>query len=332
MFILEAPLFLLLLLVIPTGIFFRHIVPRRGGQIPFSLRVWGGSAPRPPLQLRVLLAVSHAAFWLGIAGLIVALAGPGTAERRRVYLNRGIDIMLVVDVSPSMAIMDFGSDSRLTVTRNLLYDFTEERGNDAIGIVAFGRNAALRLSPTTDRDAVRNTMRELSIFDHGDGSAVGLGLSVAALHLEHSSAEHQAIVLVTDGSNNAGEVTPDAAAALINNAGIELYVVGIGSDTAAPIEFTYPETGTTYRGTMTDVYDLELLEEIAAAADGRVYTANSTGTLTAVLNEIDSLEVVERRIRIAVATEPLHRTLLLIAFGLLLIDFLIRKIVLREVI
>ncbi|AFG38564.1 VWA domain-containing protein [Spirochaeta africana] len=331
MFILEAPLYLLLLLIIPTGVYLRHLSPRRGGRIAFPIRVWSGDGPKAPFRLRVVLAVTHLSFWLGVAALIVALAGPGTAQRERVYLRRGIDIMLVVDVSPTMAIQDFGRENRLEATRELLQRFVSSRENDAIGVVAFGRDAALRLSPTIQHDTVLQTLDELQIFDHGDGTAIGLGLSVAALHMEHSTADHQVIILITDGDNNAGQVSPQAAADLIGRAGIGLYVIGIGNEAPAPIEFVYPETGTRYRGTMADAYNLELMNDMAERAGGRVYTAGSPGVLTSVLNEIDSLEAVERRIRVSVATESMSRYWLLAALLLLLLDFGIRKMLLREV-
>ncbi|MFW5800635.1 MAG: VWA domain-containing protein [Spirochaeta sp.] len=330
MFILEAPFFLLLLLIIPTGIYLRHFSPNRGGRIPFSFRVWSGGAPNPPLRLRLLLAAAHLCFWIGTAGLIVALAGPGSAERNRVYLNRGIDIMLVVDVSPSMAIQDFGAENRLQSTKELLREFVASRENDSIGVVAFGRDAALRLTPTIQHDAVLQAIDDLAIFDHGDGTAIGLGLSVAALHFEHSTADHQVVVFITDGANNAGEVSPRNAASIIRNAGIGLYAIGIGDDAPAPIEFVYPETGTRYRGNMSDTYDLELLNQLGDITEGRVYTADSPGVLTSILSEINSLEVVERRVRIAVATTTFSRSLLLISLVLLLADFSIRKALLRE--
>ncbi|THB66105.1 MAG: VWA domain-containing protein, partial [Spirochaetaceae bacterium] len=173
MFIFESPLNLLLLLGIPSGIYLRHISPRRGGRIPFPIKIWKGSAPRVPVRLRALLLFSHTCFWLGIAGLVLVLSGPGIAHKQRIYLNRGIDIMLVVDVSPSMAIQDFGQQSRLEVTRKLLKDFVMTRENDAIGIVSFGRDAALRVSPTIDHGAVLGAIDQLAIFDHGDASAMG---------------------------------------------------------------------------------------------------------------------------------------------------------------
>lgn len=331
MFILEAPLLLLLLLLIPSGIYLRHMYPGRGGRIPYALRIWGGVAPRTPLRLRFVLFVSHFLFWTGIALLIIGLAGPGMADRRRVHLNRGIDIMLVVDVSPSMAIQDFGPVNRLESTRELLKGFVTARENDSIGIAAFGRDAALRLSPTVDHDSVLETIDSLQILDHGDGTAIGLGLSVAALHLQHSSAEHQVIIMLTDGANNAGEVSPQQAAAVIRNSGISLYVIGIGNPDPAPIEFVYPETGTRFRGILADAYDLDLLNEIADIAGGSVYTAGSQGLLNSVLDEIHNLEVVERRTRVSVEMESLYHLVLYIALFCMICDFIIRKLFLREV-
>lgn len=332
MFILESPLYLLLLLMLPTGIYLRHFSPHRGGRVSYPIRIWNGPAPRVPRRLKLKLVIAHFCFWAGLSGIIIALAGPGFAERERVYLNRGIDIMLVVDLSPSMAIQDFGTHNRLVSTQELLGQFVAARENDAIGVVSFGRDAALRLSPTVDSDAVVQTIEQLDIFDHGDATAIGLGLAVAVLHLQHSTAEHQAIIIITDGDNNAGEVSPQAAADMAGEAGIQLYAVGIGTQSSAPIEFVYPDTGTQYRGTMSGAYNTELLNDIAERSGGRVYTAGTQGTLNAILNEIDSLETVERRVRIAVATVPMARVILLFSMLLLFADFCIRKVLLQEVI
>ncbi|THB62651.1 MAG: VWA domain-containing protein, partial [Spirochaetaceae bacterium] len=148
---------------------------------------------------------------------------------------------------------------------------------------------------------------------------------------QYSTADHQVIIFITDGDNNAGEVAPHTAAGLLQKAGIKLYTIGIGGDEAAPIEFVYPDTGTAFRGTMADSYDIELLQSIADTSGGQLYTAESMGTLAAIMREIDSLELVESRVRVAVASYPLYRYFLVAALLLLLVDFIIRTIVLREV-
>jgi Ca-activated chloride channel family protein len=158
-----------------------------------------------------------------------------------------------------------------------------------------------------------------------------MGLALGALHLRSSDAPEKVMILLTDGKNNAGEVLAETAARVATELGIRIYTIGIGNEAETEIEFTNPETGQVYRGTFEGGFDEELLRRIADLSGGAYFYAGTSGTLESVFQAIDSIETVEKRVRIEVTTEPLHRILIVFALAALLFDFLVRKLLLREV-
>lgn len=332
MWVFRVPAVLLLLLAVPVGIFFRHFWRRRGGLIRFPFSVWGTRGFSGPINLRAILyGMATAAFWAGVIVLIVALAGPERSERERVYLSRGIDVMLVIDQSPTMAAQDFQPHNRFQTAKEVIRTFVGGRENDPIGIVGFGAEAAVRVPPTLDYNAVKQVLDEMRVMDLGDGTAIGMGIAIAALHLSHSTAQEKVVVLLTDGVNNAGEIQPETAAHAAAQLGIRIYAVGLGSRSEAEIEFVDPQDGRTYRGTVTDSFDEQLLRRLAEITDGGYFYAGSAGTLMDVFASIDSIERTEQRVLLQVKTEPGHFLLLVIGLCLVLLDFVTRKLLVREV-
>ncbi len=332
MLVFREPIFLALLALIPVGVYFRHFRPRRGGQILFPFHMWGSEGFKPRVGgIRLLRGIGILAFWLGFAVLISALARPATVERRRVFLTRGIDIMLVLDESPSMAAQDFAPDNRFETAREVIRRFIRRRENDPIGLVSFGREAALRVPPTSSYEEVLRALDGLRIMSLGDGTAIGMGLALAGLHLSSSSASEKVVILLTDGENNAGEIFPETAATVAEQLGIRIYAIGIGNTEETELEFTNPETGQTYRGTFRGGFDEELLRSMAEISGGAYFYAGTSGTLAGVFEAIDSIETIERRVRIDVQTTPYHRPFILIGFAAIGLEVLIRKWFLREV-
>ena len=332
MWTVESPAFLFLLGLVPLGIYLRHIRPKRGGRIRFSFSLWKGERFSPPQRLLpVALLFSSFCFWTGCVLLIVSLTGPAIAIREKVYLTRGMDIMIVLDESPSMSAQDFLPGNRFESAKEVIKQFIAGRENDAIGLVSFSREAAVRVPPTIDHGALGKGLEELKIMSLGDGTAIGMGLAIAALHLEHSSAVGKVIVLLTDGENNAGEILPESAAEIASQLGIKIYVIGIGSQGEVPIEYTDPETGTVKKGMFQSRFDETLLRGIAEEAGGRYFSAKSPGALNAVFRTIDSVESIEKRVKTRIRSNPQHRILILIAFSCILFDFLLRRGFLREI-
>jgi Ca-activated chloride channel family protein len=332
MWVVDAPGFLLLFILVPPAIYFRHFWPRRGGKLILPFGVWNGRGFVPPANpLAAAVAVAAFAFWLGVASLIIALAGPAVVRREQAYLNRGTDVMIVLDQSPTMAAGDFQPVNRFESAKAVIGAFIDRRQNDPIGLVGFGAEASLRVPPTLDYDHVRATLSSMRVMEMGDGTAIGMGVAVAALHLAESTAERRVIVLLTDGINNAGEILPETAAAAAASLGIEVYVIGVGSDEEVEIEFDHPVTGQHFRGTVSEGFDEELLEQIALAGGGRYFYAGSSGALRAVFETIDSVERVEQRSLLRVTRDPKDLLFILIGLACIGLDFLLRRFAVREV-
>jgi len=328
MWVLDRPAYLLLYLVLPVLYYIRHVNVWRGGRLPVPFAIYNGGVFRPPVSFRVmLLKFSAVMFWAGMVLLILALAGPTRTERERVYLSRGIDIMLVMDVSPSMAAEDFQPVNRFETARSVIRRFVDRRPNDQIGLVAFSAEAALRVPPTLNYDHLIESLNELQLMELGDGTAIGMGVALASLHLQGSSAEQRVIVLLTDGVNNAGEISPEAAAEVAGDSGVRIYAIGVGSGQEARIEVRDPETGQLYRGTVRGSYDQETLERIADLSGGSYFTAGSAGTLESVFDAIGTAESTERRVQIRVQRRPQHRLILMWALALLVAEVLVRRLI-----
>ncbi|TVR05256.1 MAG: VWA domain-containing protein [Spirochaetaceae bacterium] len=332
MWVFESPGSLGWFLLFPVLIYLRHIRAGRGGQVTAPIQLWRGASFRPRLWgTRTWYAVCVVAFWLGIAALVVAAAAPTLVHRERVFLSPGSDIIFVLDESPTMAAQDFAPLNRFETAREVIRTFVRGRENDAIGLVTFAREAALRVPPTVDHTTVLDALESVRIMELGDGTAIGNALAVAVLHLESSPAPNRFIVLLTDGINNAGEILPQTAARVAAQVGIRVYTVGVGTDGEVPIEFEDPATGRMFRGVFDGGYDPDLLREIADISGGTFFQAATAGTLAAALQSVDTLESVERRVRIEVRRRPLHREAILVGLSLLLFDFLVRKWLLKEV-
>lgn len=327
MWVLERPAFLLVLLLIPPLVYLRHFDPRRGGRFVLPFVLWDGARFSSPSTFRGIgMRLATLMFWSSWVLLVVALAGPTQTTRERVFLNRGSDIMIVLDESASMAAQDFRPSTRFGTAREVIKQFVRQRGNDHIGLVGFSAEAALRVPPTTNYSYLIDALDSVELMELGDGTAIGMGLALATLHLRGSSAREKVIVLLTDGVNNTGEISPEAASEVAGENGIKIYAIGVGSGEEADIEVRDPETGELYRGTVQDGYDGETLTRIADLSGGKYFSATGAGTLEAIFDAIDTAETVERRVRIEVRRRPVHRNFLIIALMLLVGEIVLRRL------
>lgn len=332
MWVLDRPIYLLFLAVLPVLIYMRNFSPIRGGRIHLSFSLYGGERfHSPPNTQRLLLGFSTLLYWLAWILIIIALAGPSRTTRERIYLSRGIDIVLVLDESASMAAADFRPDNRFETARSVMLRFIEERPSDHIGLVGFSAEAAMRVPPTLDHSYLKESLNSMKLMELGDGTAIGMGIALSALHLQAGGAQERVIVLLTDGVNNAGEISPESAARAAADAGIKIYAIGVGSSREALIEVRDPTTGQLYRGTVKDSYDEESLKRIAELSGGQYFTAGSAGTLQAVFETIGTAQSVERRFRVQIHRNPFHRQFIFLGLVFLLVDFFIRRILVRVV-
>jgi Ca-activated chloride channel family protein len=265
----------------------------------------------------------------GVFALFTAASGPFFILAETVWLDRGADVLFVVDVSPSMAGIDMKGDSRFDAARNLVYGFARNRPSDAIGLVAVGDEAALLVPPTVDREALFSRLGSLRIADLGDSTALGMGLAVAALHLRRSQAPRRVAVLITDGENNAGAVHPETAAAALRSSGVSLWVIGVGSAGEIPITYLDPVTKIRRTGTFSSRFDPASLEAIAEKGGGAYISAPSAEAFSGAFSRINEEELTIGRSGTYSRTMPLYRPFIVAALGLLSAARFIRRNILR---
>jgi Ca-activated chloride channel family protein len=295
-----------------------------------SLGAPGGTPFKPPFNPGGIVTMLRFFEYCGIFILFASVAGPVVKITETVWLNRGADIMVVLDVSPSMAALDMDGSSRYNVARKLLIEFANRRPSDGIGLVAVGNDAAMLVPPTTDREILSQRLENLQLGEMGDGTALGMGLAVAAYHLEKSTAPLKSAVLISDGENNAGAIHPETAAAMIREAGASLWVIGIGSGGEVPIDYIDPVTRMRRYGFFDSRYDVEALKRLSAIGDGTWIQAPTGDTLAAAFDRIDDRELVVRRASVISRSQPLYRPFLLTALGLILFARFVRRVFLGD--
>jgi Ca-activated chloride channel family protein len=277
----------------------------------------GGVPFKAPFNMDGIIKVLRILEYIGVFLLFFSAAGPVIKTTETVWLNRGADILFVIDTSPSMAALDMDGISRFSAARNILKDFAAKRPADGIGLVAVGNDAALLVPPTTDRDTLRARLEGVRIAALGDGTALGMGLAVAAFHLEKSRAPRRAAVLITDGENNAGAIHPETAAAMLRDMGISLWVIGIGSGGEVPIDYVDPNTKMRRTGLFDSRFDIENLRRISAAAGGSYIAAPSADALAAAFARLDDGEMIIRRSGVVSRSRSCRLPFMLTAFSLL---------------
>jgi Ca-activated chloride channel family protein len=250
-----------------------------------------GGTPFKAPQMGGLVKLLKALEILGVFLLFVSAAGPAVKKSETVWLNRGADIIFVLDISPSMAALDMDGKNRYTAARTLLMEFSNKRPSDNIGLVAVGSDAVLVIPPTSDREALDLRLEQLRVGELGDGTALGMGLAVAAYHLERSKARRRIAVLITDGENNAGAIHPETAASMLREMGVSLWVIGIGTPGEVPIDYIDPRTRVRRTGIFDSRYDAESLRRLSAAGGGTVIFAPSADSFTAAFSQLDDREM-----------------------------------------
>lgn len=226
--------------------------------------------------------------------VIVALARPQRVVRLAASDRFGIDIVVALDASGSMAAEDFRPRNRFTVAKDLIAEFIRRRTDDRIGIVTFGSRAATRVPITYDRRIAEAILDKAEIGEHGNGTAIGHALATSVNRLRTSKTRSRVIILVTDGVNNSGSIEPLVAAELAARSGIKVYTVGVGSEgpVPLPVKRQNPFTGmveTVYTHIRGEL-DEKSLRSIAEMSGGEYFRATDARALSAVLGRIDALE------------------------------------------
>ena len=307
---LASPWWLLLLLVLPALAGWHHSAGTRGGlgaltysRLPASgVRRGGGIRLHLPFYSRLV----------ALACLILALARPQMGYAWEESLTEGIDIVICLDISGSMGAEDFQPKDRLTVAKQVVKEFVDQRPGDRIGVVVFSGAAMVRAPLTTDRQMLDLLIDSVELNSLPDGTAIGVAIANGAARLRQSQAKSKVMLLVTDGANNAGEIDPLSAAALAKGLGIKIYTVGVGSAGRVPVPLNLPNPITgqrELRRVLMDVpVDEVLLKQIADKTGGQFYKASDREALRRIFQQIDRLEKtplqVKRYVRYREASPP----------------------------
>jgi Ca-activated chloride channel family protein len=301
---------------------------RRGRALPRPLGPPGGAVFAPPAgglwPVRLAGGLEIAAYLASV----LAAAGPVALSTQTVYLARGADIVFVLDASASMSARDMDGASRFEMAVSLIRDFSAARGADAIGLVAVGSDAALLAPPTIDRFSLAARLDTLRIAELGDGTALGLGLSIAALHLRSAAAPRKAVVLLTDGENNTGAVHPQTGAAAVRAVGASLWVIGIGSAGEVLIDYVDPATGARRRGLLDSRFDPAALKAIAQAGGGVYLHAPAPDSFRRAFAALDAQEYAAGATRTVTRSTGLGDPLIVGALAALALSRLIRRFLL----
>jgi len=275
--------------------------------------------------------------WLLLAatGLsIIALARPRTVGvSKHVSKTKGIDIILAVDVSASMLARDF-KPNRLEALKKTAIEFVKHRPNDRIGLVLYAGEAFTKVPLTTDKNLLIRAINDIDFFklfhQIDQGTAIGMGLATAVNRLKDSKAKSKVIILMTDGVNNTGAIDPETALELAKQFGIKVYTIGIGTNGVAPFPVIYQNGQIRYENQPVEI-DEQLLKKIARETGGKYYRATGNKELEKIYKEIDKLEkTVIHETRYYNYTE-LYRPVLGLALVLLLVVWLIRQVILRQI-
>ncbi|GBU28838.1 aerotolerance regulator BatA [Treponema sp. R8-4-B8] len=291
-----------------------------------------GGVPFKTSQINGIVRLLKFLELTGIFLLFFSAAGPSMKTAEIVWLNRGADIIFILDVSPSMAAIDMDGKSRFEIGKTLLAQFAQKRPTDSIGLVAFGEDAALLLPPTSDRYALELRLEQLRIGELGDGTAVGMGIAVAAYHLDKSTAKRKIAVLITDGESNAGSIHPETAADLLRELGISFWVIAVGSMGEVPIDYVDPYTKIRRTGIFDSRYDTESLRRLSAAGGGTFLTAVNADAFASAFSQLDDAEITVQRSRVINRMTSVSFQFLLAAVILLALVKITRRFLLRAVI
>lgn len=282
-----------------------------------------------PIRSRFKVFLMHFCFGLqlvAIGGVIVALARPQTHDSMRSRQIEGTDIILALDISSSMLANDL-QPTRFDAAKDVAAKFVGQRTNDNIGLVIFSGESLSLMPLTNDKAALVNAISGIKTGALNDGTAIGDGLSSAINRLVTGNAKSKSIILLTDGTNNAGDVAPTTAARIAKQKGIKIYTIGVGTNGAITITDPYGFSSTT----METKIDEDALRGIANMTDGKYFRATDTKMLRNVFEEIDTLEKTKLNVSSYTQTEENFMPWILLSIIALSLDILIRYLVLKHI-
>ncbi len=286
------PQFLWLLVLIPVlAVWYYYVHRKDSATLTIASTKGFEISPSILSKLKPLLYVLRL---LAITLLMIALARPrNVSVSKRTKTNKGIDIVMAIDVSASMLARDL-KPNRLEALKKVANEFVKQRPNDRIGIVVYAGESFTQTPITSDKRIVRNTISEIKWGQLDGGTAIGMGLGSAVNRLKESKAKSKVIILLTDGVNNTGFVDPKTATELAVGLEIKVYTIGLGTNGTASFPYAKdPKTGKLlFRNSPVEI-DEELLRYIAKETEGKYFRATDNTKLKAIYEEINKLEKTE---------------------------------------
>lgn len=259
---------------------------------------------------------------LAVAMIIIAAARPQTSSSWRSETTEGIDIMMAVDISGTMLAEDL-RPNRMEAAKTVASEFIVSRPNDNIGLVVFAAESFTLCPLTIDHNVLLNLFSGVKYDMVPDGTAIGLGLANAVNRVKEGKAKSKVVILLTDGSNNQGDIAPITAAEIAKTFGIRVYAIGVGSHGLVNIPVPTP-FGMQYQK-MQSEFDEETLKQIADKTGGKYFRATNNAKLRAIYQEIDQLEKTKINVK-----EFNNKTELFYIFGILAFLFLFVEILLKN--
>ena len=323
----QNPEILWLLLIVPLLIAYYIWVGRlRATLIVSTLGSGRGRAPRTwRYWLRHL---PHALRLMALSLLIIALARPVEQHAEQETTIEGIDIVLAMDISGSMLAQDF-KPNRIESSKKIASEFVADRQGDRLSIVAFAGEAFTQCPLTSDRSAVQTSLARLRSGIIDDGTAIGNGLATAINRLRESGSKSKVVVLLTDGVNNSGSMSPLMAADIAKNMGIKVYTIGVGRRGTAPTPVMDP-FGNVGLAMVNVEIDEELLREISSMTGAKYFRAENAEALTKIYDEIDKMEKSKVEVNDYISYEELYLGWLIWGLILLIAELFVSRIVLNR--
>ena len=312
-----SPYFLLLMLLLPAMIWYRYRRHRTPAMASSALFPAAGIPASPALRLRRLVpAIKYAVLCL----MVVALARPQWGTERTEVLTKGINIVLALDLSESMAALDFKKKgrvvNRLEAVKGVVEEFVSKRSGDRIGMVVFGTYAYTQLPLTRDYNTMVSILDRLEIGAAGKSTAIGDAIGISLKRLADIESKSNIIILLTDGQSNAGELSPDTAGEIAAQKGAKIYTIGVGTRGRAPYLVKDALFGERYVYQQVNI-DEDALRAIADTTGGLYFRAENLEGLQEIYDTIDAMETTAVKVDIFAEYNEIYPWLLIPALVML---------------
>lgn len=279
------------------------------------------------ISTKILFHTPFVLRFLAMTLLIIVVARPTLSNSVRNETTEGIDIVLAMDISGTMLAEDL-RPNRLEAAKRVAIEFIVGRPNDNIGLVVFAGESFTQCPLTTDHAVLVNLFSGIRYGIIEDGTAIGMGLANAVSRIKDSNAKSKVVILLTDGSNNAGDIAPVTAAEIAKTFGVRVYTIGVGTRGMARYPVQTP-VGIRYQDMPVDI-DEDMLRQIATMTGGQYFRATDNENLKAIYTEIDQMEKTKIAVKEYKKKKEIYLPFAIIAFLLLVVEMILKNTILKK--